>query len=61
VATGLVDSRSAARRAVADGGAYLNNERVDDPDLDLISADLLHGSWAVLRRGKRSVSGVNLT
>ena len=61
VATQLVDSRSAARRAVADGGAYLNNERVDDPDLDLAGADLLHGSWAVLRRGKRSVSGAHLT
>jgi tyrosyl-tRNA synthetase len=61
VAAGLVDSRSAARRAVSDGGAYLNNERVDDPDLDLTSAPLLHGSWAVLRRGKRSVSGVRLT
>ena len=61
VATQLVDSRSAARRAVADGGAYVNNERVDDPDLDLAGADLLHGSWVVLRRGKRSVSGVRLT
>ncbi len=61
VATGLVDSRSAARRAVADGGAYVNNQRVDDPDLDLASTVLLHGSWAVLRRGKRSVSGVHLT
>jgi len=61
VATRLVDSRSAARRAVAEGGAYVNNERVDDPDLDLAGAHLLHGSWAVLRRGKRSVSGVHLT
>ncbi|MGI9083935.1 MAG: tyrosine--tRNA ligase [Aeromicrobium sp.] len=61
VATGLVDSRSAARRTVAEGGAYLNNERVDDPDLDLAAATLLHGSWVVLRKGKRSVSGVRLT
>jgi tyrosyl-tRNA synthetase len=61
VATRLVESRSAARRAIADGGAYVNNERVDDPDLDLSTTDLLHGSWAVLRKGKRSVSGVNLT
>ena len=58
MATQLVDSRSAARRAVAEGGAYVNNERVDDPDLDLAGTSLLHGSWAVLRRGKRSVSGV---
>jgi tyrosyl-tRNA synthetase len=61
VATRLVDSRSAARRAVADGGAYVNNERVDDPDLDLAAAHLLHGSWLVIRKGKRSVSGIKLT
>ena len=61
VATHLVDSRSAARRAVADGGAYVNNERIDDPDLDLAAARVLHGSWLVIRRGKRSVSGVKLT
>ncbi len=58
VATQLVDSRSAARRAVADGGAYVNNERVDDPDLELAAAPLLHGTWARPAQGKRSVSGV---
>ncbi|MGJ9420966.1 tyrosine--tRNA ligase [Aeromicrobium sp. CF3.5] len=58
VASGLAPSRSAARRAVAEGGAYLNNERVTDPDLRLQGELLLHGSWAVLRKGKRSVSGV---
>jgi tyrosyl-tRNA synthetase len=60
-ATGLVASRSEARRAVADGGAYLNNQRVDDPDQPLADTQLLHGTWAVLRRGKRAVSGVRLT
>ncbi|TXL63023.1 tyrosine--tRNA ligase [Aeromicrobium terrae] len=60
-ATGLVASRSEARRAVADGGAYVNNQRVDDPDQLLSDTQLLHGSWAVLRRGKRAVSGVRLT
>ncbi|MEH3034558.1 MAG: tyrosine--tRNA ligase [Aeromicrobium erythreum] len=60
VATGLVDSRSAARRAVGDGGAYVNNERVTDPDAMLADTPLLHGSWVVLRKGKRAVSGVKL-
>ncbi len=60
-ATGLVASRSEARRAVADGGAYVNNQRVDDPDQPLSDTQLLHGTWAVLRRGKRAVSGVRLT
>src|SRR4051794_8256767 len=32
VDSGLVQSRGEARRAVAEGGAYVNNERVEDPD-----------------------------
>jgi len=60
VATGLVDSKSAARRAVAEGGAYLNNERISDPDLQLQPEMLIHGRWAVLRKGKRSISGVRV-
>jgi len=59
-AAGLVKSRSEARRAISEGGAYVNNERVDDPDLVLGDAHALHGSWIVLRRGKRAVSGVRL-
>ncbi len=59
-AAGLVKSRSEARRAVSEGGAYVNNVRVDDPDLVLDDAHALHGSWVVLRRGKRAVSGIRL-
>jgi tyrosyl-tRNA synthetase len=59
-AVGLVKSRSEARRAITEGGAYVNNERVDDPDLVLDGGHALHGSWVVLRRGKRAVSGVRL-
>jgi tyrosyl-tRNA synthetase len=59
-AAGLVKSRSEARRAIAEGGAYVNNERVDDPELVLDAGHALHGSWVVLRRGKRAVSGVRL-
>jgi tyrosyl-tRNA synthetase len=59
-AAGLVKSRSEARRAISEGGAYVNNERVDDPDLLLDDTHALHGAWVVLRRGKRAVSGVRL-
>ncbi|HUP99800.1 MAG TPA: tyrosine--tRNA ligase [Aeromicrobium sp.] len=59
-AAGLVKSRSEARRAIAEGGAYVNNERVEDPDLVLGDGHTLHGSWVVLRRGKRAVSGIRL-
>ena len=60
VASGLADSKSAARRVVADGGAYVNNTRITDPDAPLEGDLLLHGMWAVLRKGKRSVSGVSI-
>ncbi|MGZ8718363.1 MAG: tyrosine--tRNA ligase [Aeromicrobium sp.] len=61
VASGLAESKSAARRAIADGGAYVNNTRVTEPDEVLDGDLLLHGTWAVLRRGKRSVSGVSIS
>ncbi len=59
-ATGLAPSKSAARRAVAEGGAYLNNVRVESEDATLGTADLLAGEWAVLRRGKRSLAAVRV-
>lgn len=58
VEAGLVQSRSEARRAVAEGGAYLNNERVDDPDYVPTADDFLGGEVLVLRRGKKSFAGV---
>ena len=57
---GIVESKSAARRAIAEGGAYLNNEKVTDPDLVLSPERLLHGRFAVLRRGRKTVGGVFL-
>ena len=51
--TGLVSSRSAARTAVQQGGAYLNNRREHDLDRRLTEHDLLAGRYVVLRRGKR--------
>jgi tyrosyl-tRNA synthetase len=56
--TGLVASLSEGRRAVAEGGAYVNNVRVTDADAPLDTSALLPGGWAVLRRGKRSIAGV---
>ena len=51
---GLVESKSAARRAVKEGGAYLNNVKITDEAYVPAAADLLHGRFLVLRRGKRS-------
>jgi tyrosyl-tRNA synthetase len=53
VASGLVASRGEARRTVIQGGAYVNNRRVDDPDAVLGISDLLHDRYVVLRRGRR--------
>lgn len=60
VASGVVTSKSAARRAIDEGGAYLNNEKVTDPDAVLTDADLLAGRWAIVRRGKKTVGAVEL-
>ncbi len=56
--TGLADSLSHARRTVNEGGAYLNNQRISDPEAAPEAADWLHGRFLVLRRGKRQVAGV---
>lgn len=61
VAVGLAPSRSAARRTIKEGGAYLNNVKVTDEEAVPTEADLLHGRWLVLRRGKRNLAAAELT
>ncbi|MCH6196176.1 tyrosine--tRNA ligase [Corynebacterium mastitidis] len=58
VGTGLVPSRGAARRAVKEGGVYVNNARVSAEDWEPAPEDYLHGAWLVLRRGKKNFAGV---
>lgn len=60
VVSGLSASNSAARRTVGEGGAYVNNVKVTDPDAVLVSADALHGKYLLVRRGKRTLSMVEL-
>ncbi len=60
VETGLVASKGAARRTISEGGAYLNNRRVEDPELVPSSEDLVGGTWMVLRRGKKHLAGVEV-
>lgn len=57
---GLVGGLKEARRVITEGGAYVNNTRVTDVDATVDPADLLHGRYLVLRRGKRSFAGVEL-
>ncbi|MGV1010323.1 MAG: tyrosine--tRNA ligase [Dermatophilaceae bacterium] len=58
VATGLVDSRNAARRLIGDGGLSLNNVKVTDLEAVLGEADFLHGRVALLRRGRKAQAAV---
>jgi len=58
LAQGLSLSKSDARRAVREGGAYLNNAKVSDEAAVPGESDWLHGRFLVLRRGKRSVTVV---
>jgi tyrosyl-tRNA synthetase len=57
-AAGIAPSLSAARRAIAEGCAYMNNRRVSASEATAVESDLLHGRYLVLRRGKRAVGAV---
>lgn len=59
VASGLSASNSAARRTVAEGGAYVNNQKISDVDHVVGEAHLLHGRYLLLRRGKRNLAMVD--
>ncbi len=57
VGTGLVGSLSEARRAISQGGVYLNNVKLED-DSAVVGESLLFGGYAVLRRGKKTLAGL---
>ncbi|BBZ76297.1 tyrosine--tRNA ligase [Mycolicibacterium anyangense] len=58
VATGLSASKKEAKRTIAEGGVSVNNVKVDTDDWVAQPSHFLHGSWLVLRRGKRNIAGV---
>jgi len=60
VESGLSKSKGEARRTIGEGGAYLNNVRVEDPEQVPADGDLIGGSWLVLRRGKKNMAGVEV-
>lgn len=57
VDSGLSESNKAARRAIGEGGAYVNNEKITDADWTPAGSDLLHHRWLVVRRGKKTFAG----
>lgn len=56
VATGLVTSLGAARRAISEGGVYLNNQKVESEELD--KTQLLPGNLMIIRRGKKNLAAL---
>ncbi|WP_154793745.1 tyrosine--tRNA ligase [Occultella kanbiaonis] len=56
VAAGLEKGRNAARRVVGEGGAYLNNVKITDPEQIITEGDLLAGGVALVRRGRRNLA-----
>ena len=58
VASGLSKSKGEARRTIGEGGAYVNNVRIDSEEWAPQPEDFLYGRWLVLRRGKRNIAGV---
>ena len=60
VATGVCESKSAARRIIKEGGAYLNNKKITAEDFAPTASDLIAGKFLVLRKGKRDLAAVEL-
>jgi len=58
--SGVVESKSGARRVIKEGGAYLNNEKITGEDFAPKSSDLLHGQFLLLRKGKRDLVAVEI-
>ena len=61
VETGLCQSKGEARRSIEQGGAYINNKRVEAMDRALTNADMASDSVIVVRRGKKKYALLKLT
>lgn len=59
VASGLCESKGAARRSIGENGVAVNNEKIADTEWTPKDTDWLHGNWLVLRRGKKTFAGVH--
>jgi tyrosyl-tRNA synthetase len=52
--SGVVKSKGEARRAISEGGVYLNNHRVSEAAQTVSLNDLMQGHFIILRRGKKN-------
>ncbi|MDN6380336.1 MAG: tyrosine--tRNA ligase, partial [Brevibacterium aurantiacum] len=63
VTAGIVKSKGEARRAIKDGGAYVNNVKVTGDDQTLTPTEVLPtegGGVILLRRGKKTLGAVDI-
>lgn len=60
IGAGLADSKGSARRSIKEGGAYVNNRRIEDAEWEPSDDDLLHGTYLVLRKGKKNFAGAKI-
>ncbi|MEN9923026.1 MAG: hypothetical protein RIS09_540 [Actinomycetota bacterium] len=60
VLAGVSKSKGDARRTIAEGGAYLNNSRILDPEMPISRSNLVQNQVLVLRRGKKTIAGIRL-
>jgi tyrosyl-tRNA synthetase len=61
VASGVVKTRGEAKRAIQEGGAYVNNEKVPSLDARIDPAALLGSGYVLVRRGKKTVGALRVT
>jgi len=61
VASGLVKSKGEARRAIAEGGIYLNNQRVSEAGQSVSTCQLVDGHYLILRRGRKNYHLVQIS
>lgn len=60
VAAGIVKSKTEARRMIADGAAWVNNQKLESETVDITRESLLFGQYLVLRRGRKTIAGIKL-
>lgn len=56
--SGVASSKSVARRVIKEGGAYLNNIKIEGEGFALSASDFIFGRFALLRKGKRDLVAV---
>jgi len=59
-ASGIVKSKTEARRMIVEGAAWLNNQKIADTDAEISQDSLIFGQFLVLRRGRKTIAGIRV-